>query len=169
MVRNLNQDKLIQSGTLGQHTKKPGLSWQNQDSWNVWFRDKVHEILSPKLVHKSWQQTPKSALIVGHTSYYFFCNQTWQRSINHAQFRLNHFFFIYERTLFANNFSNIKLQPRIHFLHNPVCIDPALQKATLLLFCTQFVWPFIFNVILFMECQHSMFHGTSNGDNRTAQ
>ena len=54
MVRNLNQDKLIQSGTLGQHTKKPGLSWQNQDTWNVWFRDKVHEILSPKLVHKSW-------------------------------------------------------------------------------------------------------------------
>ena len=42
MVRNLNQDKLIQSGTLGQHTKKPGLSWQNQDSWNVWFHDKVH-------------------------------------------------------------------------------------------------------------------------------
>ena len=44
-------DSIQDTGTAYQN---PGLSWQNQDSWNVWFRDKVHEILSPKLVHKSW-------------------------------------------------------------------------------------------------------------------
>ena len=43
---------------------------------------------------------------------------------------LSHFLFIYEQTLF--NFSNIKLQQRIHFLRNPVFIHPAVRNAILL-------------------------------------
>ena len=41
-----------------------------------WFGNKVHKIPSPKFVHESWQPTPKSAFLVGHTN--FFCNYRWQ-------------------------------------------------------------------------------------------
>ena len=51
------------------------LSIADKHPWILWFDNKVHKIPSPKFVHKSWQPTPKSALLVGHTI--FFCNHTW--------------------------------------------------------------------------------------------
>ena len=50
------------------------------------------------------------------------------RSLGHAQFRITHFLFIYEQTLFK--FSNIQLQQRIHFLRKPFFIHPAVPNAT---------------------------------------
>ena len=52
------------------------------------------------------------------------------RSVGHAQFRLTHFFFIYEQTLL--NFSDIQLKQRIHFLHNPFFIHTAIRNVSLL-------------------------------------
>ena len=43
--------------------------------WILWFSDEIHEISSPKSVHKSRWQTPQGCLFCG--SYHFFCNQTW--------------------------------------------------------------------------------------------
>ena len=44
--------------------------------WILWFGNKVHKVSSPKFVHKSWQRTPKSVLLLGHTI--LFSNHTWQ-------------------------------------------------------------------------------------------
>ena len=57
----------------------------------------------------------------------------WESStlpLGHWSFRLTHLLFIYEQTLF--NFSNIRLEQQIYFLHNPFFIHPAIQNTTLL-------------------------------------